>query len=217
MDLHPFPSDTRLKKPVLQLNLVKYRKNCIRHMVTHGDPIFEPVTNVAVDTAENYCPICLDEWDSAEAPEACWYYSAYYDNTMNENSGMLWDVAYETRNKWYSRLLPFDFCITKTDVSVVRNHLTTLYPSSTTANRASLVKIAACKHVFHHSCLRPWVTQHKSCPMCRVVLRNIPHPVGFPTREGDLPEGVREIDVAQPEEQPRRSFFLHFWPRRHYL
>ena len=37
--------------------------------------------------------------------------------------------------------------------------------------QAELLQINSCKHVFHKTCVTPWLLQHLSCPLCRCTLQ----------------------------------------------
>lgn len=53
-----------------------------------------------------------------------------------------------------------------TDCTICRHSLNTqsLYYQNTYND--SIVQRGSCGHSFHRECIHPWVTKHKTCPIC---------------------------------------------------
>lgn len=42
-----------------------------------------------------------------------------------------------------------------------------------------------CGHKFHSSCLRVWLSRHRTCPLCRTPVRHVQEAFALPSGEGD--------------------------------
>mmetsp|Transcript_3588 Transcript_3588/g.10562 ORF Transcript_3588/g.10562 Transcript_3588/m.10562 type:complete len:382 (-) Transcript_3588:302-1447(-) len=59
-------------------------------------------------------------------------------------------------------------------------------------NLSEVVIRLACKHVFHESCITPWLTNHNTCPICR----------------SELPCETDDGDVKKQLDSSRRAFHM---------
>ena len=57
-------------------------------------------------------------------------------------------------------------------------------------NAKDAMKTNVCSHVFHKSCLKPWIEKNPSCPNCRA---RIPVPRATPSRPREL--STREVNI----------------------
>ncbi|PVH99886.1 hypothetical protein DM02DRAFT_628996 [Periconia macrospinosa] len=208
MDPQPRPRN----KSILELSFVHYQKE-VHSMETRGQPIVEPVRDISSETDEVHCSICLEPWDNADPPKPSKKYTPNYDLAVEKTEVLNDFKVWDTRATKIARIFPIHFRVTRSYLMETQNRLTTHYAEASDVNEASIVKIVACNHVFHHSCLRSWVKKHQACPLCRITLRKIPVINGeSTTNQAVLQNGTSEIPI-ESDFQQRRTTLLTYWAR----
>ncbi|XP_038604232.1 E3 ubiquitin-protein ligase RNF128 isoform X2 [Tachyglossus aculeatus] len=71
-----------------------------------------------------------------------------------------------------------------------------------------VVRILTCNHLFHKTCIDPWLLEHRTCPMCKCdILKalGIEVDVEDGTRSLQTPISTETSSVASPHEEDNRS------------